>query len=55
MVSCTQIEIHNYFSNVKTELPFNDYLEYYGPEYRLHITPTNMENLNTTEYLESCT
>lgn len=37
------------------ELPFNDYLEYYGPEYRLHISPSNMENLNTREYLESCT
>lgn len=40
---------------VSNELPFNDYLEYYGPEYRLHISPSNMENLNTREYLESCT
>jgi histone deacetylase 1/2 len=34
------------------ELPYNDYYEYYGPEYRLHISPSNMENLNSREYLE---
>jgi len=36
------------------ELPFNDYLGYFGPDYRLHISPSNMENRNSTEYLESC-
>lgn len=34
------------------DLPYNDYIEYYGPDYRLHIPPTNMENLNTKDYLE---
>lgn len=34
------------------ELPFNDYLEYFAPEYKLKIQPTNMDNLNTREYLE---
>ena len=34
------------------ELPMNDFFEYYGPDYRLHITPSNMENLNSREYLE---
>ncbi|EGG20751.1 histone deacetylase family protein [Cavenderia fasciculata] len=34
------------------ELPYNDYLEYYGPDYRLHITPNNMENQNSKDYLE---
>ena len=29
-----------------------DYFEYYGPDYRLHITPSNMENLNDRKYLE---
>ena len=24
---------------VADELPYNDYYEYYGPEYRLHIQP----------------
>lgn len=34
------------------ELPHNDYLEYYGPEYKLQITPSNMKNLNTRAELE---
>lgn len=34
------------------DLPYNDYLEHYGPEYTLHITPSNMENQNSREYLE---
>lgn len=38
---------------IKDELPFNDYWEYFGPNYRLHLPVTNMDNLNTPEYLES--
>ena len=34
-------------------LPYNDYFEYYGPDYRLHMPVSNMENLNTPEYLEA--
>lgn len=34
-------------------LPFNDNLEFYAPEYRLHITPSNMENHNTMAELEA--
>jgi len=34
------------------DLPPNDYIEYFGPEYRLHFTPSNMENQNKKEYLE---
>ena len=34
-------------------LPYNEYLEYYGPDYRLHIEPSNMDNLNTPEYLQA--
>lgn len=34
------------------ELPFNDYLQYFGPDFRLDVPSTNMENLNTREYLE---
>jgi len=34
------------------QLPYNDYLEYYGPDYRLHIQPSNMENQNSLEYLQ---
>eukprot|EP00761_Pharyngomonas_kirbyi_P012919 gb/GECH01012946.1/.p1 GENE.gb/GECH01012946.1/~~gb/GECH01012946.1/.p1 ORF type:complete len:430 (+),score=112.06 gb/GECH01012946.1/:1-1290(+) len=35
------------------DLPFNDYFEYYGPDFRLHIPPSNMENLNNHEFLEN--
>jgi len=37
---------------VPDELPFNAYFEYYGPDYRLHITPSNMENVNSGKYLD---
>jgi len=30
-------------------LPFNDYMGYFGPDYRLHLHPSNMENLNSKE------
>lgn len=39
-------------TDVPDELPYNDFFEYYGPDYRLHITPSNMENLNDRTYLE---
>ncbi|KAH9097087.1 hypothetical protein Ae201684P_011816 [Aphanomyces euteiches] len=32
-------------------MPYNDYFEYFGPEYRLHMPVSNMENLNTQAYL----
>jgi len=38
--------------DVKDELPFNDYFEYFGPDHRLHLPVSNMENLNSPEYLE---
>ena len=34
------------------ELPYNDYFEYFGPDFKLHISPSNMANQNTTDYLE---
>jgi histone deacetylase 1/2 len=37
---------------IQDELPYNDYFEYYAPDFKLHITPSNMENLNTPEYLD---
>lgn len=36
---------------VPDAMPYNDYFEYYGPEYRLHMPVSNMENLNTPQYL----
>jgi histone deacetylase 1/2 len=37
---------------VSEDLPYNDYFEYYQPDFRLTVPATQMENLNTTEYLE---
>jgi len=37
---------------VDTSLPYNDYFEYFGPDFSLNIPTNNMENLNTSEYLE---
>lgn len=35
------------------DMPYNKYFEFYGPEFRLQLTPSNMENLNSREYLEN--
>lgn len=37
---------------IANELPYNDYFEYFGPDFKLHISPSNMTNQNTPEYLE---
>jgi histone deacetylase 1/2 len=37
--------------DIPDELPFSDYFEYFGPDYRLHLPTSNMENLNSKEYL----
>jgi histone deacetylase 1/2 len=39
--------------DVKDALPYNDYFEYYGPDYRLHMPVSNMENANKPEYLDN--
>ncbi|MCJ1348426.1 histone deacetylase [Peltigera leucophlebia] len=33
-------------------LPYNDYYEYYAPDYELDVRPSNMDNANSPEYLE---
>lgn len=37
---------------IEDAMPYNDYFEYYGPEYRLHLPTSNMENFNKKPYLE---
>jgi len=37
---------------IPNELPYNDYFEYYGPDFKLHISPSNMPNQNSSEYLD---
>ncbi|CAE6469013.1 unnamed protein product [Rhizoctonia solani] len=34
------------------EIPVNEYYEYFGPDYKLDVRPSNMEDMNTREYLE---
>lgn len=34
------------------DLPYNEYYEYYGPDYKLSVRPSNMFNVNTPEYLD---
>jgi len=41
-----------FYYNTSLELPYNDYFEYFGPDFKLHISPSNMANQNTTDYLE---
>eukprot|EP01028_Stygiella_incarcerata_P007523 TRINITY_DN3122_c0_g1_i1.p1 TRINITY_DN3122_c0_g1~~TRINITY_DN3122_c0_g1_i1.p1 ORF type:complete len:431 (-),score=117.59 TRINITY_DN3122_c0_g1_i1:235-1527(-) len=33
------------------KIPYNDFYEYFAPDYRLHLTPSNMENQNDRGYL----
>ncbi|CAG8474315.1 9866_t:CDS:10 [Ambispora gerdemannii] len=37
--------------HLSEDLPYNNYLEYYGPEYKLDVPSNNMENMNTPAYL----
>ncbi|XP_061385293.1 histone deacetylase 1-like [Danaus plexippus] len=39
--------------NVPNTLPFNDYYDYYGPEYLLHLPVPHQTNLNSKEHLDS--
>ncbi|KAI1871105.1 hypothetical protein JX265_006145 [Neoarthrinium moseri] len=39
-------------ANMEKALPFNEYYEYYGPDYELAVRASNMENANSPEYLE---
>jgi len=39
-------------TELSNELPYNDYFEYYGPDFKLHISPSNMNNLNTKDYTD---
>ncbi|KAK8792853.1 hypothetical protein WA158_005017 [Blastocystis sp. Blastoise] len=46
----TSIVLGKQIDNV---LPFNNYSEYFGPDYSLHIKPSNMRNSNSTESLNN--
>ncbi|KAL7671412.1 hypothetical protein ACOME3_006310 [Neoechinorhynchus agilis] len=36
---------------VPDRIPYNDYYEYFSPDFKLHITPSNMTNQNDRRYL----
>uniref|UniRef100_A0A8D2ZFR6 Histone deacetylase domain-containing protein n=1 Tax=Scophthalmus maximus TaxID=52904 RepID=A0A8D2ZFR6_SCOMX len=38
-------------TDITDELPYNDYFEYFGPDLKLHISPSNMTNQNTQQYM----
>lgn len=40
------------FTPYATEIPVNEYYEYFGPDYELDVKCSNMEDLNTPGYLE---
>ncbi|KAH8723739.1 hypothetical protein GQ44DRAFT_619658 [Phaeosphaeriaceae sp. PMI808] len=37
--------------SMSKQLPFNDYYEYFAPDYELDVRPSNMENANSNDYL----
>ena len=40
---------------ISNDIPENQYLQYFAPEYKLHLPISNMENLNSGKYLSSIT
>ncbi|KAH7298573.1 hypothetical protein KP509_25G049900 [Ceratopteris richardii] len=38
---------------VEDKMPYNEYFEYFGPDYHLHVAPMSMENQNHRTYLDS--
>lgn len=36
---------------IPKDLPFNEYIEYFGPTYKIEVPISNMENDNTPEYI----
>ncbi len=37
---------------ISDDIPHNEYYEYFGPDFKLNICPSNMENRNTPDYLD---
>lgn len=37
---------------VDDKMPEHEYYEYFGPDYTLHVAPSNMENKNSRQMLE---
>lgn len=41
--------------DIPNELPYNDFFEYYAPDFKLHLTPSDAPNLNKREHLDGIT
>ena len=39
-------------TEISNNIPYNDFFQYYGPDYCLHLTPSEMPNKNDSEYIE---
>ncbi|KAL1958404.1 hypothetical protein VTO42DRAFT_4505 [Malbranchea cinnamomea] len=39
-------------AHMPVQLPYNDYYEYFSPDYELDVRPSNMDNANSKEYLD---
>ena len=37
---------------VDDKMPQHEYYEYFGPDYNLHVAPSNMENKNSRQLLD---
>jgi hypothetical protein len=41
---------------ISNDIPYNDFFEYYSPDFKLHLTPsTSMENVNSRDTLQDIT
>ncbi|KAL2553132.1 Histone deacetylase 19 [Forsythia ovata] len=39
-------------TEIDNKLPLHEYIEYFGPDYTLHVAPCNMENKNSHDFLD---
>jgi histone deacetylase 1/2 len=39
--------------DISNEIPYNDYFEYYSPDFKLHLTPAPQENMNNDKTIEA--
>jgi histone deacetylase 1/2 len=37
---------------ITNNIPYNEFFQYYGPDFKLHLTPSDMPNLNSRDELE---
>ena len=47
--------LHLQDTPIKDAMPYNDYFDYFAPDYKLHLPVSNMDNLNSPKYLQGTT